>query len=343
MTNSGSRSLATCAAKGSVAEFGDVFHLPRYVDLEASSDGARSEPLLLHGANPDRWVSPVTVSTRLIAGHMVRVALSPYGYSGPVCRTSSESYPQLVAPQIRDQLATHGVDLAFFRQHPILDRAAWPASEWARSIQTGETTAVDLSIGAEAATSAVRKSIRYDARRLRQAGFRVVLGGPELLPEFGSVYRSTMDRLDAASRYRFSDQYLSAIFESWSPHIHLVGVRSPAGDMAAAAMFSEFGGLVGYHLSGSVDSYRKIAPTKLLLVEALTIFAGRGAHWLHLGGGVGGAHDSLFDFKLGFGGHRFPFRTLRMIPDPVGLAQRLNLDLGVLTSWLDRTPFPPNP
>ena len=47
----------------------------------------------------------------------------------------------------------------------------------------------------------------------------------------------------------------------------------------------------------------------------------RGNRVMHLGGGLGGAHDSLFDFKAGFSKDRQPFRTWRVVVDPVRYAE----------------------
>ena len=41
----------------------------------------------------------------------------------------------------------------------------------------------------------------------------------------------------------------------------------------------------------------------------------RGDQRLHLGGGVGGADDSLMHFKAGFSDERHVFRTLRVVVD----------------------------
>jgi hypothetical protein len=42
----------------------------------------------------------------------------------------------------------------------------------------------------------------------------------------------------------------------------------------------------------------------------------QGATVLHLGGGVGGAQDSLFDFKSGFGTGRHVFRLWKRVLRP---------------------------
>ena len=42
---------------------------------------------------------------------------------------------------------------------------------------------------------------------------------------------------------------------------------------------------------------------------------GRGNEIMHLGGGVGGEHDSLLQFKVGFSPLRNTFSTLRVVVD----------------------------
>ena len=42
----------------------------------------------------------------------------------------------------------------------------------------------------------------------------------------------------------------------------------------------------------------------------------RGNRLMHLGGGVAGAQDKLFDFKTGFSKLRSPFYTWRLVSDP---------------------------
>jgi hypothetical protein len=53
-----------------------------------------------------------------------------------------------------------------------------------------------------------------------------------------------------------------------------------------------------------------------MLDEARRWAAASGATRLHLGGGVGGAQDSLYDFKGGFGGGRHVFHLWNWIARP---------------------------
>ena len=52
-----------------------------------------------------------------------------------------------------------------------------------------------------------------------------------------------------------------------------------------------------------------------MLNVATSLLKKRGNRVLHLGGGLGGAPDSLFAFKAGFSKARHPFRTWRVVVD----------------------------
>ena len=58
------------------------------------------------------------------------------------------------------------------------------------------------------------------------------------------------------------------------------------------------------------------SPIKLVFETARELFRDRRADVLHLGGGTGGRHDSLFDFKAGFSRRRHPFHTWQWIVLP---------------------------
>jgi hypothetical protein len=95
--------------------------------------------------------------------------------------------------------------------------------------------------------------------------------------------------------------------------LHLGVVMSPSGQVAAAALFTECGGIVQYSLSASDESMRKKSPTKLLVAAARGWAKSRGNQWLHLGGGLGSQRDKLFQFKAGFSETETPFAISKLV------------------------------
>jgi len=86
-------------------------------------------------------------------------------------------------------------------------------------------------------------------------------------------------------------------------------------------MFVETCGIVQYHLSGTDERFATHAPTRLLHHFFIRWARERGDRWLHLGGGRGGANDSLMQYKAGFSSGRTPFYTLRVVLDEQAYAR----------------------
>jgi lipid II:glycine glycyltransferase (peptidoglycan interpeptide bridge formation enzyme) len=131
--------------------------------------------------------------------------------------------------------------------------------------------------------------------------------------EFGRLYRQTMARIGANETYLFTDEYFKNLKDALGDQLHLCCVLSPDSRVAASALFTIVGGIMQYHLSASAPEFQRLAPTKLMLHFARLWGKAQGCTILHLGGGVGGREDKLFEFKAGFSRGRMPFYTIRMI------------------------------
>jgi lipid II:glycine glycyltransferase (peptidoglycan interpeptide bridge formation enzyme) len=83
--------------------------------------------------------------------------------------------------------------------------------------------------------------------------------------------------------------------------------------IVSAALINECNGIVQYHLGATLATFLEQAPKKLLLDYVRTWAKNRGNRIFHLGGGRGGAKDSLYNFKLGFANQTHPFSTLRFV------------------------------
>src|SRR5262249_35273951 len=113
----------------------------------------------------------------------------------------------------------------------------------------------------------------------------------------------------------FDRQYVLRLREALGDRLHLCSVQVGA-EVACAGLFSELSGIVQYHLGGTKDAFLADSPAKLMFDHVRRWGHERGNRALHLGGGVGGAADALFEFKAGFSRQRHTFETLRLIVDP---------------------------
>ena len=137
---------------------------------------------------------------------------------------------------------------------------------------------------------------RHHRRIVRKAGEveMTVTRGPATLDGFVPKYERTMDRKDASGFYYFPPEYWRALAELGDRI-----VLFEAGDDAALLCFATPPWL-HYHLGATSDEGRKLGVSNVLFFEAAGWAAGEGFERFHLGGGLGGGDDSLFEFKQRF-------------------------------------------
>lgn len=298
----------------------DFYQLSSYVELDAATDESR--PIFLHRTIGD-YAALLPLLVRRIPKDITGDrelfdSRSPYGYPGMV-------YPEgMDAAGVRELLtsigaagASLGLVSTFLRLHPIyndeVDNLA--GDQGICLVASGRTVSIDLTLGREALDRRLRNNHRRDIAKLGKAGFRVRFDSWDDYPQFQEIYHETMARHNASARYYFSVSYFDGLRNCLGSRFRLCSVLAPDGNIAAAGVFVHTGNLVQYHLGGTNQQYARLAPSKLMFHVCRNRFQEEGASRLHLGGGLGGAADSLFNFKLGFGTDTHDFRTARVIHD----------------------------
>jgi hypothetical protein len=288
----------------------DFYHLPGYAEVSARQDCGVARALLVEGQRM-RMLLPIVLRSLDDGLHD---ATSPYGYPGPLF--AGERTPDLERQAwqaARDLLASEGIVSLFVRLHPLLDDA--PPDAAGTVVTHGETVAVDLTLTPEEQWSQTRRNHRQQIRQAREAGLVVRIDAWTDLDGFKSAYRETMIARGADSYYLFGDEYFSGLRDALGDSLHIAAAHLD-GELAAAALFVETDGAVEMHLTGHRAAFARVQPLKLVFHEVRTYASARGNQVLHLGGGRGGAEDSLLHFKAGFSPRRRPFRTLRIVARP---------------------------
>jgi lipid II:glycine glycyltransferase (peptidoglycan interpeptide bridge formation enzyme) len=135
------------------------------------------------------------------------------------------------------------------------------------------------------------------------------------LESFVRLYRETMERSGAASRYFLTSEDARELHDALNGSIHLLVTRLE-GTIAAIGLFTEYEGIVQAHLVGTNEELKRYSPLKILLDDARRWARDRGNRVLHLGGGRGGEDDSLLAFKARFSSRRHWFYTGQWVLDP---------------------------
>lgn len=281
----------------------DFYHEPGYVARCAIDEQGTAAALYVE-EDGRRMLVPLLVRDGLDAA-------TPYGYPGPI------GDPGFVADALRSglgHLREEGLVALFVRLHPILN--APPPAGIGTLVRHGDTVSIDLRHSIEEMWSETRADHRNQINRALRLGHIARIDADWAnYGAFQALYLATMQRVGATDAYLFDEAYFTELRALLGDRIHLCVVEID-GQVAAAALFIETSGLVQYHLSATDERFTRDRPTKLMLHFARGWAKDRGNTRLHLGGGVGGRQDSLFEFKAGFSRDRHAFHTLRLLADP---------------------------
>jgi hypothetical protein len=212
--------------------------------------------------------------------------ITPYGYGGPVGPGFWEPYG--------DWCREHGVVTTFVRFHPLYANQRDAPSEVKVQPLAG-TVAWRLDEDGDL-TERMHRHHRRVVRKALAAGVEASAQlAPESLEGFVALYRQTMERQEADDFYFLPPEYWRALETTLRDHV----VLFEAGDDAKLLCLHAPPWL-HYHLGASSDAGRRLGASTLLFLEAARWAQELGYTRFHLGGGVGGARDSLYEFKLRF-------------------------------------------
>jgi lipid II:glycine glycyltransferase (peptidoglycan interpeptide bridge formation enzyme) len=188
-------------------------------------------------------------------------------------------------------------------------------------VQHGVTVSVDLTLTEDDLWRQTRRNHRQQIRQALGKGYVAqVADDGQYMEEFKALYRATMTVRAADAYYFFDDDYFAALQAALGPDLH-VAVAMKDGVAAAAGMFVVTGDIMQLHLTGHDSRFAADQPMKLVFHAVRSWGQEHGLRVLHLGGGRGGAEDSLLHFKAGFSPWRQPYHTLRVVIDEPAYAE----------------------
>jgi Acetyltransferase (GNAT) domain len=290
----------------------DFYHLPEYASHEASRLGGAAFAAYVERPGV-RMVLPLI--RRPIPGSDAFDLASPYGYPCPLAQFGDTTQLRGALSAVVQTLCEQGYVSVFVRLHPIMELPDAAFSGLGVLVEHGQTVSIDLCQNEAEQWHRIRARYRTSLNRSERLGHRVFMDDTgEHLDRFVALYLDTMRRQDAAAEYFFSRDYLLGLWRELRGYVHL-GVVEVDGAIVCAGLFGQSNGIVQYHLSGTDEEALKLSPLKVLINHVRRWATQRGAHILHLGGGLGGAEDSLMHFKAGFSDRRHLFKTWRVVFD----------------------------
>ena len=271
---------------GVLAELGhaDAYLLRGYVESACLLDGGR--PTLLRRAD-----TVFACSVRPVPESEREDVTTPYGYGGPF-GASVEAFWSAYELWC----AEHALVSTFVRFHPLAanHRGAPGAMRLER---LADTFVWGLEEG-----DLIESMHRHHRRVVRKAG-RVnavrVEEEPQSLAGFATLYDEMMRRLAADEFYVFPSTYWDRLGAGLRDRLVLFEAEDDQG-VAAAILCIATPPWLHYHLGASTERARALGATHLLMLTAARWGRDHRCVAFHLGGGVGGTEDTLWEYKRRF-------------------------------------------
>jgi hypothetical protein len=274
----------------------DVYYLSGYVKaFQIHGDG---EPQLL-SYEADGLKAIYVYMKRKTAFEGYYDSVTPYGYGGVLFEgdTSDKNLQSFWNAYI-DKMKDEGIVDNFVRYHPVLGNAL-PMKSISTVIDLGKTIAIDLSSEEVIWNNIISKN-RNMIRKAEKNGIEIRHGkGKELFKDFKRIYNSTMEKDHAEEYYFFEDSFYESIHRDLYDNYEMFYAVLD-GQIIAMSIMLYANQQMHYHLSGSLQEYRNLAPSNLLLYKAALWGCEQGFKTFHLGGGVGSGEDNLYKFKAAF-------------------------------------------
>jgi hypothetical protein len=247
---------------------------------------------------------------------------SVYGYSGPAA-TGGADFLARAWESLVDHWKQQNVVSAFTRFHPVLQNQDLLVEipDAARGIRSsGTTVLIDTSLPEEEQVRGYQKVLRQQIRKGKEQGL-VTEEDTEWrhIDDFVEFYTETMARRNSRAEYLIDAEWVHNFRRTLGSHARLF-VTKKDGQPAAALLAMVYKPYVHAHLTGISAAMAAHSPLKNLL-DGIREWAGKeGYGSFHLGGGLGGKEDSLFDFKRKFSPLTHAFQTGAWVIQPEAYA-----------------------
>jgi hypothetical protein len=304
----------------------DFYHLSSY-HLLAQKMGEGKPVLLVYRDGIQTVALPILIrpvsEVTGLEGWDYKDATSVYGYTGPL--SSHANIPEKISQGFKeavfDYLISERIVSLFSRLHPLIPQQRTLIDGLGTVVEVGATVSINTRLPLETQWILYRKSLKRDIKRLKHHGFTCIRDKDTIcLQDFIKIYYETMGRVNASRYYFFEPEYFYKFMQLAGVEVNLF-ICHLEGKIASGGLFTLCNGIVQYHLGASSESFLEYAPMKLLFDEVRLWSHQRGAWVFHLGGGVGGREELLFEFKAGFSSQRHKFEVWKWVLDPKSYQQ----------------------
>lgn len=294
----------------------DIYHTPEYHALPGFGNRGAAQAFSYRETD-SVFLWPYLLS-EIDGGEGLTDVSSVYGYPGPVA-TGDAAFLQRAWAALKEHWKSQRVVSVFTRFHPLLANFRFfdclDAEAIAGCRKIGPTVAIDLRPTPEDQVRSYQKVLRQQIRKTRSSGFVTHEDHDwQHAPEFVRIYGDTMARRNSRSDYLVDEAWMENFRRTLGGKARLF-VTTWNGTVAAALIAMVHGPFVHAHLTGINGELAAHSPLKVLLDDIREWGTAQGLQSFHLGGGLGGREDSLFEFKRKFSPETHEFWTGSWIVD----------------------------
>lgn len=241
---------------------------------------------------------------------------TPYGYGGPLINIINNENVKVSLSNFFEQYDAYvkkeNYISEFIRFHPFFKNNL--VLKYLNADYLNDVIFINLSDNIDDIWKNMKKGHRYSVRKSIENDCRInfiTKPSKEDINKFSELYKNTMCRNKASSKYYFSNEFIG-------DHLKLLDTLLVEavlnGDTIGSSMFLLGDNTIHYHLSGSETGLKKVFPSHLILFEVIKWAKERKFEKFMLGGGRG-SNDSLFQFKKGFSKCSLPFYVAKLTFD----------------------------
>lgn len=282
----------------------DIYHLPEYHLLSEQYKWGTAKfflynekqysigiPLLFHNVDCVEGIEK--------PGYLD--AVSVYGYPGPI--TNEIPIPKSIIKKffqiLNSYFEKNNIVSFITRLNPVIQHE-YLTKNYGNVDYIGPTVSIDLRLSNEKQVDQYIDGHNYDISKAKDEGVECFQDtGWDYYDNFIDIYYETMKRVNAADYYFFSREYFERMKDLLNEQL-LLFIAVKDDTVISGSLFTKCKGIIQYHLSGTKTDYLNLSPSKLILDSVRCWGNDSGLEIFHLGGGVGGKEDGVFQFKAGF-------------------------------------------
>jgi len=234
-------------------------------------------------------------------------AASVYGFGGPIFRARSIDEAANIFKQCDkhhiNYLHSIGAASEFTCLHPLIGNHCLIKACGGQVEKRKIVVYAKLSTQTSQIWKGLNRGNKSAVNKARRLNLNVIKAEPtpENLAMFNRLYANTMDRLNAAPRWRFPENYFSNCFKCLGPERCSLFLADVNGNVASCFMVMHDFDTAYYHFAGTDPNFFNYRPNNLLMYEVMVWAGSQGYNTFHLGGGATeSSNDSLLRYKRSF-------------------------------------------